>query len=177
VIPFARRKPFPFYPQHDSMDCGPACLRMIAAFHGKTFSLQELRKRSYIDREGVSLQGISEAAESIGYRTMGVKIPFDTGLDLPSLASAPLPVIVHWNQNHFVVVYRISHKYVWTADPGSGKHKLPIDVFKKQWISDYDQGIALLLEPTARFADADMGGVKMSVHLTFLGHMCGRTAG
>ena len=165
------RKPFPFYHQHDSMDCGPACLRMIASFHGKEYTLQDLRNRSYIDKEGVSLQGISEAAESIGYRTMGVKIPFTDKPDLPSLAEAPLPVIVHWNQNHFVVVYRISKNYVWIADPGSAKHKLPVEEFKNHWISDHDRGIALLLEPTAKFADIDMGGVKMSAHSTFSAHM------
>lgn len=67
------------------MDCGPACLRMIASFHGKEYTLQDLRNRSYIDKEGVSLQGISEAAESIGYRTLGVKIPFADKPDLPPL--------------------------------------------------------------------------------------------
>ncbi len=72
------------------MDCGPACLRMIASYHGKEYSLHDLRDRSYIDKEGVSLQGISEAAESIGYRTLGVKIPFEDVRDMPSLAVAPL---------------------------------------------------------------------------------------
>lgn len=147
------------------MDCGPACLRMIASFHGKEYTLQDLRNRSYIDKEGVSLQGISEAAESIGYRTLGVKIPYADKRDLPSLCAAPLPVIAHWNQNHFVVVYRISKNYIWIADPGSGKHRLTIDEFKKHWISDYDKGIVLLLEPTAKFAETDTGGgVKMAVH-------------
>lgn len=137
------------------MDCGHACLRMIASFHGKEYTLQDLRNRSYIDKEGVSLQGISEAAESIGYRTLGVKIPFDDKPDFPSIQQAPLPVIVHWNQNHFVVVYRISKSFVWIADPGSAKHKLPVEEFKKHWISDYDRGIALLLEPTAKFEGSD----------------------
>ena len=142
------------------MDCGPACLRMIASFHGREYTLQDLRNRSYIDKEGVSLQGISEAAESIGYRTLGVKIPFANKRDLPSLCEAPLPVIAHWNQNHFVVVYRISKNYVWIADPGSGKHKLTIDEFKKHWLSDHEKGIVLLLEPTAKFTDSEMGGGK-----------------
>lgn len=101
-------KAFPFFYQHDSMDCGPACLRMIASFHGREYSLQELREKSYIDKEGVSLQGISAAAESIGYRSLGVKISFEKKKGEPSLITAPLPVIAHWNQNHFVVVYKIS---------------------------------------------------------------------
>lgn len=142
------------------MDCGPACLRMIASYHGKEYTLQDLRNKSYIDKEGVSLQGISEAAESIGYRTLGVKIPFANKRDLPSLREAPLPVIAHWNQNHFVVVYRISKNYVWIADPGSGKLRLTIDEFKKHWLSDYEKGIVLLLEPTAKFMDSEMGGGK-----------------
>lgn len=140
------------------MDCGPACLRMIASFHGKEYTLQDLRNRSYIDREGVSLQGISEAAESIGYRTMGVKIPFEAKPGQPSLTEAPLPVIAHWNQNHFVAVYRITKNEVCIADPGSGKHKLTTDEFKEHWLSDHEKGIALLLEPTAKFADILMGG-------------------
>ncbi len=165
----SKRKLFPFYHQHDAMDCGPACLRMIASYHGRQYSLQDLRNRSYIDKEGVSLQGISEAAESIGYRTMGVKIPYSDKADRPSLSVAPLPVISHWNQNHFVVVYRISKKYVWIADPSSERHKLKVEDFKKHWISDYDLGITLLLEPTAKFADNEIGGVKMSVPLPFSG--------
>jgi len=148
---------------------------MIASFHGKEYTLQDLRNRSYIDKEGVSLQGISEAAESIGYRTLGVKIPYVDKRDLPSLSEAPLPVIVHWNQNHFVVVYRISKNYVWIADPGSGKLKLTPEEFNKHWLSDYDRGIALFLETTAKFADIEMGGVKMSVHLTFSAPMSSPT--
>jgi len=157
---YFKRKIFPFYPQHYSMDCGPACLRMIAAFHGRHYSLDDLRKRSYIDKEGVSLKGISEAAESIGYRTLGVKIPFSDKHDLPSLKVAPLPVIVHWNQNHFVSLYKLTNKYAFIADPGSGKHKISHDEFKKHWISDHDRGIELLLEPTANFTDKENGGDK-----------------
>ncbi len=157
---YFKRKVFPFYPQHDSMDCGPACLRMVAAFHGRDYSLDDLRRRSYIDKEGVSLKGISEAAESIGYRTLGVKIPFSAKHDLPSLKVAPLPVIVHWNQNHFVSLYKLTNKHAFIADPGSGKHKLSQDEFKKHWISDHDRGIALLLEPTADFVDNENGRGK-----------------
>jgi len=165
---FANRlKAFPFYPQHDSMDCGPACLRMIAAFYGRQFTLQDLRNRSYIDKEGVSLQGISEAAESIGFRTMGVKIPYLDVADRPSLSTAPLPVIAHWNQNHFVVVYRISKKFVWLADPGSDKLKLSVNEFKNHWLSDFDKGIVLLLEPTAKFEEVETDKSKNISSLQF----------
>ncbi len=93
---------FPFERQADAMDCGPTCLKMVARFHGKEFSLPELRESSYITREGVSFLGVSEAAESIGLRTLGVRIPFEK-----LAGETPLPCIVHWRQNHFVVVYRI----------------------------------------------------------------------
>lgn len=89
---------FPLYTQYDAMDCGPTCIRMVAKYYGKSYSLETLRTKAYISREGVSLLGISEAAESIGLKSMGVRIGFD------QLCQAPLPAIVHWRQDHFVVV-------------------------------------------------------------------------
>ena len=85
-------KPFPHYIQHDAMDCGPTCLRMVAAFHGKRYSLEGLREKSFITREGVSMLGISEAAEKIGFRSICVQVSYE------KLKEAPLPCIVHWNQ-------------------------------------------------------------------------------
>ncbi|MDE5760999.1 MAG: peptidase domain-containing ABC transporter, partial [Bacteroides sp.] len=98
-------KRFPHYLQLDAMDCGPTCLRMIAGYYGKNYSLQTLRARSFITREGVSMLGISDAAESIGFRTMGVRVSFDQ-----LVQDVPLPCILHWNQNHFVVCYGIEKK-------------------------------------------------------------------
>ncbi len=144
-----------FYPQRDAMDCGPACLMMTAAHHGRHYSLPYLRERSYLSRDGVSAQGIIEAAESIGLQAMAVKIPFDTGADNACLRAAPLPCIVHWNQQHFVVVWRISRRHVWVADPAVGKVKLRHADFKKSWLSDGPQGIAILLEPTPEFYQTD----------------------
>lgn len=93
---------FPHYTQLDQMDCGPTCLRMVAKHYGRLFTAQSLREKAQIGKEGVSLLGISEAAEAIGFRTMGVKIPFE------KLATeASLPCIIHWDQNHFVVVYQV----------------------------------------------------------------------
>jgi len=101
-------KKFPYYRQYDQMDCGPTCLRMIAEYYGKSYSLQFLRDRCYIDREGVSLMGISDAAENIGMRTLAIKIPFDTDDDdEASLLQVDLPCIAHWRQRHFVVVYKM----------------------------------------------------------------------
>lgn len=145
---------FPFYRQLDAMDCGPACLRMIAAYYGKSFPIQVLRERSYITREGVSMLGISDAAESIGIRTKGVRISFDQLKD-----EAPLPCIVHWKQKHFVVVYRVKKGYVWVSDPAIGRVKVTEEEFRKGWIStrgeEDESGLCLLLEPTADFYDLE----------------------
>ena len=150
-------KSFPFYAQHDAMDCGPACLRMISAWYGKRYSLEGLREKSYITREGVSVLGISEAAEKIGFRTMGVQVNFER------LQDAPFPCIVHWNQRHFVVVYKLSppsakKKYVWVADPAAGKLKYTQKEFCECWLSSKkdggDTGVVLLLEPTPDFYKA-----------------------
>lgn len=146
---------FPYYPQMDSMDCGPACLQMVLKKFDRYYSLPYLRNLCHISREGVSLKGISQAAEQLGVRTMAVKVPFDAGSGQPSLNQAELPTIVHWKQNHFIVVHKISRKYVWVADPGDGKHKLPVKDFRRNWESDGDKGIALLLEPTPSFYEAE----------------------
>ena len=142
-------KPFPHYTQHDQMDCGPTCLRMIAAWYGKRYSLEGLREKSFLTREGVSMLGISEAAERIGLRSMCVQV------DYKKLLEAPLPCIVHWNQQHFVVVYRMDNKHVWVADPGAEKLKYTKEEFCRCWLSarknGEDTGIALLLEPTPEF--------------------------
>ena len=136
------------------MDCGPTCLRMVAKFYGKQYSLQKLRDLSYIDREGVSLLGISEASESIGLKTIGVKT------SLKQLAEeAPLPFIAHWRQEHFVVVYKIKKSWgkytIYIADPAAGKIKLTEEEFLKSWASDEKdgekEGVALLLETTPDF--------------------------
>src|SRR5699024_6682833 len=111
--------PFPHYTQLDSMDCGPTCLKIIAQFYGKRYSLQTLRERCHITREGVSLLGISDAAESIGFRTVGAKLTWRQLRD-----EANFPCIVHWNQRHFVVVYKIENKrgqwWVYVSDPAVG---------------------------------------------------------
>ncbi len=141
---------FPFYKQLDAKDCGPACLRMIAKYYGKSYNLQTLREKSYITREGVSLLGISDGAEAIGFRTMGVSLSFD------QLAKeAPLPLIAHWKQNHFIVVYKIKKSTIYVADPAYGLVKYKKDEFKKGWLSgkveDEPKGLALLLEPKPEF--------------------------
>lgn len=158
---------FPYYTQHDSMDCGPACLRMIAAYHGKLLTLQQLREKCYIDREGVSLKGIAEAAEGLGYQTMAVKVNFGQSISSPCLLGAPLPAIAHWNQNHFVVVYKANKNYVHIADPASGRHKISRKNFERSWCSDGDLGILLLLEKGRAFNESFSGGDARPISIGF----------
>lgn len=140
-----------FLPQHDQMDCGPACLAMVAAHYGKEYSVQYLRSMSYITREGVSLLGISDAAHKIGFKTMaGTLKPENIDQNF-------LPLILHWNQNHFVVLYKVS-KNIFNgkrtykiADPGHGYISLSEEKFKQSWISIGEEGVALFLEPTEEF--------------------------
>lgn len=142
-------KKFPTYRQLDSMDCGPTCLRMIAKFWGKSYNLQNLREKCHISREGVSFLGISDAAESIGFRTTGVKL---TWRQLKE--QMLLPCIVHWNQKHFVVVYAIDKNgTVTVADPAAGLLKYRANDFLKCWLQseDNEHGLALILEPTPAF--------------------------
>ena len=94
-------KIFPHYHQLESADCGPSCLRMIAKYYGRSYSIQYLREQAFITREGVSMLGISDAAERIGFRTMGVKVTLEQ-----LRAEVPLLCVLHWNQNHFVVLYK-----------------------------------------------------------------------
>ena len=141
---------FPHYKQPDAMDCGPTCLRMVAAHYGKRYKLDTLRERSYISREGVSLLGIAQAAESIGFRTMGVKLGMDQLIE-----EAPLPAIIHWRQDHFVVLYKITGKKgrekFHVADPAGGMVRFSREEFMRCWASTTEnnekKGIALILEP------------------------------
>lgn len=145
---------FPHYLQLDAMDCGPSCLRMIAKYYGKSYSLQTLRARSFITREGVSMLGISDAAESIGFRTSGVRISLEQ-----LKKDVPLPCILHWNQNHFVVCYDIKKKRsgyrFYIADPARQLISYSEEEFKKCWLSTKvngeEKGAALALEPGPEF--------------------------
>jgi ATP-binding cassette subfamily B protein len=145
---------FPFIKQMDAMDCGPTSLAIIAKYYEKTYSIQTLRERSFITREGVSMLGTSDAAESIGMRTMGVRLSFE------KLAKeAVLPCIAHWKQNHFLVVYKIKNDKVYVSDPAHGLVKFTKEEFCRGWISTKkdgeDQGLCLLLEPTPDFYKAE----------------------
>ncbi len=149
---------FTHYKQLDAMDCGPTCLRMISKYFGKSYSLQYLRNNSYITRDGVSMLGISEAAENIGFRTKGYKLTWDQLRN-----EVPLPCIAHWNQRHFVVVYEIKKNrrlsngecMVRVADPARGLLDYTKEEFLKCWYGTKEdgenEGAVLLLEPTPDF--------------------------
>ncbi|MBN2275397.1 MAG: peptidase domain-containing ABC transporter [Bacteroidales bacterium] len=149
---------FPFYQQYDAKDCGPACLRMIAKFYGKNYSLQTLRDHSYLTREGVSMLGISDAAESIGFKTLGIKVSFNQLVN-----EIPLPCIVHWKQDHFIVLYKILQTrvngkkdyLVHVADPAHGLIQYTRKEFMDSWtgtlVANVEKGLCLLLEPGPDF--------------------------
>ena len=138
---------FPFVKQPDAMDCGPACLKMVAGFYKMNFSLESLRKKCYITREGVSFLGLSEAADSLGFRTIGVKISFEIMTE-----NVPLPCIIHWRQKHFIVIYKIKNDKIWAADPAVGLIKFSREEFVQNWAStvvdDKPAGLVLIIEPT-----------------------------
>ncbi|MCM1420460.1 MAG: peptidase domain-containing ABC transporter [Bacteroides sp.] len=148
-------KKFPHYHQYDAADCGPTSLRIVAKYYGKEYSPEMLRRHCYISREGVSMLGISDAAEYIGFHTIGACISFEQLVE-----EALLPCILHWNQNHFVVCYKIEKKrngkyYIYISDPASQRLRYSKDEFLKCWIStkseNTNRGTALLLEPAVDF--------------------------
>src|SRR5215216_5419107 len=112
------------------MDCGPTCLRMISNHYGKRVEMDALREKIQIGKEGVNLLGISEAAEHVGFRTQSVRI------SLKSLSSeALLPAILHWNQNHFVVLYKVRSKKFYIADPARGMIQYHEREFREYWVN------------------------------------------
>lgn len=143
-------KNFPYYRQQDEMDCGPTCLRMIAKHYGRSYTPQYLRQQSFLNRAGTSLLGLSEAAERIGMRSLGVK------LTLEQLSTeTQLPCILHWNQKHFVVLHKVARGRYHIADPGAGLLTYSPAEMQQHWLGKAPAGVALLLEPTAAFHERD----------------------
>jgi len=138
---------FPFVKQPDAMDCGPACLKMVSAFYKKHFSLETIRRKCFITREGVSFLGLSEAADSLGFKTIGVRIPYEMLEE-----NVPVPCIVHWRQRHFIVVYKIKNNMIWAADPAVGLVRYDREEFTRNWASTMAEGkpagLVLIIEPT-----------------------------
>ncbi|NCI49558.1 peptidase domain-containing ABC transporter [Sediminibacterium roseum] len=145
---------FPFYKQLDSVDCGPTCLKILARFHGKNYALDYLRGLCFINKEGVSLLSLAQAAEHIGYTTLKLKITFDR-----LVSDAPLPSILLWDTNHYVVLYEVKKNksgeitHLRVSDPKRGLVKLSKKDFLHHWIApdSKDMGVALLVEPSENF--------------------------
>ncbi|MUP46516.1 peptidase domain-containing ABC transporter [Gramella sp. BOM4] len=149
-----KKRIFPSYKQADGKDCGPTCLRIIAKYHGRIIDIQKLRVLSETIRTGSTLLGLSDAAESIGLRSIGVN------LSAEKLKDTPLPCVIHWNEVHFVVLYKIKKGKYYISDPAYGLISYNEEEFLRFWIGKNattatDEGIALLLEPTPKFYDSD----------------------
>jgi ATP-binding cassette, subfamily B, bacterial len=159
---------FKNYVQYDIMDCGPTCLKMIAHYYGKTLTLETLRKKTSMSKFGVSLHGISEAAEEIGFTTTGAIVSYQQLIE-----EVTLPAIAHWQQNHFVVIYQVTKNKVFISDPAQGNKTYTKNEFLKLWGSKSDDneimGIILLLEPTIIFYnlenEKDVGSRSGFAHL------------
>lgn len=141
---------FPFFKQADSKDCGPTCLKIITKYYNKNVNIQKLRKLSETTREGSTLLGISEAGEQLGFRTLGVKISIEDFKEIP------IPCILHWNKNHYVVLYKVFRDKYYVSDPAFGLLEYTEEEMLKHWIGNNatvatEEGIALLLEPTPHF--------------------------
>ena len=150
-------KHFPIIHQHDTMQCGIACLQMVCKYFGREYTSDSLSNLCFATTEGVSMLGINETANNLGLRTICVKTTtsiFD---------KSPLPSILHWDQNHFVVLYKVKKgKKFYVADPGKGLVTYNLEEFKQHWIStksnSEDKGIAMFLETTPTFFTYKMEG-------------------
>lgn len=141
---------FPVEYQMDSQDCGPASLKIIAKHFGKYYSLQYMRDRCGITKEGVSLLDISTGAESIGLRTLAVKCTIDDVVN-----SIPFPAIVFWKNSHFIVVYHSDKKHIWVSDPAKGRIRYNHEEFRRGWYQKGENnGVLLAVEPTAEFRES-----------------------
>jgi ATP-binding cassette, subfamily B, bacterial len=147
-------KNFPNYIQADFKDCGPTCLKIIAKHYGKILNIQKLRDYSETTRDGSNLLMLSDAAEKIGFRTIGVK------RSVQQLDEVPLPSVLHWNKYHYVVLYKIKNGTYYISDPAIGLIEYNLEDFIKFWIGNNasdasEEGIALLLEPTPKFYQSE----------------------
>ena len=159
------KKKFPFYKQLDLKDCGPTCLKIIAKFYGKIYTIDFLREKAHITQQGSSYGGLAEASEIIGMHSLGANLTYE------SLAKeAPLPCIAYWRQRHFVVVYKIKKDKVYISDPAYGLITYNKEEFLDGWLPNkrnhvQSEGSVLLLEPTPEFykLNDDRSGKKYRI--------------
>lgn len=142
---------FHFYQQLNQNDCGPTCLQMICKFYGKEISAELIRNKCHNNKIGVTLLALSKTAEYLGFKTIGAKLSFERLKN-----EVILPCICYWGGNHFIVVYKISKRYVWVADPGNGLIKYLKNEFLEKWSvslneDNVSEGIILMLEPSEFF--------------------------
>lgn len=141
----------PYFEQLDASDCGPTCLRMVAKHFGRDVPINHIRRITFLQRQGTSLLGLSQAAEALGFKSMGVKISLDM-----LKRETPLPAILFWNRNHYLVLYRVKKDKFLVGDPARRLMTVSEEELKKSWvINDQDEGIVLLLDPTERFYETD----------------------
>jgi ATP-binding cassette subfamily B protein len=140
-------KKFPHEYQMDAKDCGPACLKIIAKYYGKYYSLQYLRDLCGITREGVSILDISYAAEKVGLRSVAIQITLQDLID-----RVQLPAVVHWDNDHFIVVYQTTKTKIYVSDPAKGLLSYTHEQFRKKWYKKNENyGVLMALEPMANF--------------------------
>ncbi|MBU2974964.1 peptidase domain-containing ABC transporter [Zobellia sp. B3R18] len=158
---------FPFYKQIDSKDCGPTCLKIIAKHYDKSLDIEELRRMAETTRVGSTLQGLSNAAETLGIKTLPAKI------NCKQLSEIPLPCILHWNKSHFVVLYNVKKNTYYISDPAHGLITYSKSEILKHWIGNNvhehtEEGVALLLEPTPTFYKNEFNSLNKPLNFTFL---------
>jgi ATP-binding cassette subfamily B protein len=159
-------KRFPHYHQPDAKDCGPTCLKIVSKHFGRDLNLSFIRQVSETNRGGSSLLGLNYAAEELGIKSLGVKI------NLEKLNKAPLPCILHWNKNHYVVLYKIKNNEYFVSDPAHGLLKYSEKEFVNNWIGNKDnnrniEGTVLLLETTSSFFEGDFPEEKSNLSISF----------
>lgn len=146
---------FPIFLQTDRFDCGPSCLKMLTKFHGKNFSIEHLRYLCNISPDGISGKNLIEAGEELGFHTLPATINFKT-----LLKEAPLPCVVSWEDRHFVVVYKVLAKKIYIADPAYGLITYTKEEFLKKWLNNKSEGLAILVEPSAKFYIQEENEIK-----------------
>lgn len=163
---------FPFIQQPDSMECGATCLRMIAKYYGKEYSAETMQRLCLVTREGVSMLSISDAAEYLGFRTVCGRITLEKVVE-----QRPFPCILHWNQEHFVVLYDVKTRrdgehIFCIADPGKNLLQLDEDTVRNAWISTRtrgeEKGILMALQPTPAFYEKSDEKRRMERPFRFL---------